>query len=152
MPKPATITPCAGGNVTIPAGIAGSSYQWQVNTGSGTFTNVSNGGLYSGATTNTLQITGAPSSIYGYEFRCVADGNNGPVTILKFIATWTGAVDNSWENGTNWNCGSVPDANTDVIVNSGTPALNSNRSVRTLTLGFGIIVTINTSFELMVVR
>ncbi|MCE2962605.1 MAG: T9SS type A sorting domain-containing protein [Chitinophagales bacterium] len=46
------------------------SYQWQVNTGAG-FTNLSNGGVYSGATTNSLTITGATLGLSGYTYRCV---------------------------------------------------------------------------------
>ena len=147
--KPATVNPCAGGNVSIPSTISGSNYQWQVNSG-GSFTNISNGGIYSGATTPTLQITGAPSSLYGYQYRCLVDGNFSAVYVLKFVSTWTGAVDNTWENGSNWNCGSVPDANTDVIINSGTPVLNANASVRSLTLGTGITLTVKPGLSLTV--
>lgn len=150
-PTPASLSPCAGGNITMPAGVSGSSYQWQVNTGSG-FNNLSNGGVYSGATTNTLQITGAPTSLYGYEYRCVADGNFGPVYILKFVSTWTGSSDNNWENPANWNCNAVPDGNTDVIINSGTPMLNSNRSVRTFTSSAGVNVTVKNGANLNVVK
>jgi len=45
------------------------SYQWQVDTGSG-FNNVANGGVYSGATTATLSITGATIGMNGYRYRC----------------------------------------------------------------------------------
>jgi len=48
-------------------------YQWQVDTGSG-FTNINNGGLYSGATTATLTITGATVTISGYEYRAIVSG------------------------------------------------------------------------------
>ena len=53
------------------------SYQWQVNTGSG-FVDITNGGIYSNATTSTLTITGATSGMNGYLYRCVA--YNGPLT------------------------------------------------------------------------
>lgn len=45
------------------------SYQWQINTGSG-WSNISNGGIYSGATTTTLGISSATSSMNGYSYRC----------------------------------------------------------------------------------
>lgn len=51
-----------------------SAYQWQVDTGSG-FTNVSNGGSYSGATSATLDITGATLAMDGYQYRCVVSSN-----------------------------------------------------------------------------
>lgn len=149
--KPANITPCAGGNVTLPSNMSGSSYQWQVNSGSG-FSNIANGGVYSGATTPTLQITGAPSSLYGYQYRCLVDGNYSPVFVLKFVSTWTGAADFSWENPSNWNCNAVPDANTDVIINSGTPVLSTNASARTLTLEFGANVSVKTGAKLTVLQ
>src|SRR5690606_12078067 len=63
---------CSGGNTTF--GISATdatAYQWQVDSGSG-FSNVSNGGVYSGATTTTLTITGATAAMAGYLYRCVA--------------------------------------------------------------------------------
>jgi len=52
-------------------------YQWQVNTGSG-FGNIINGGVYSNATTATLNITGATLVMNGYTYRCIASGNCTP--------------------------------------------------------------------------
>ena len=49
-------------------------YQWQVNTGSG-FSHISNGGIYSGATTTTLTLTGITAGMSGYQYRCVASGS-----------------------------------------------------------------------------
>jgi subtilisin-like proprotein convertase family protein len=66
-------TICEAGNVTLtatPVGGAGFASQWQVSTDNGTtFTNIANGGVYSGATTNSLTITGAPVSLNGYRYR-----------------------------------------------------------------------------------
>jgi gliding motility-associated-like protein len=45
------------------------TYQWQVDNGTG-FTNVSNGGVYSGATTATLSIANS-AGMNGYKFQCV---------------------------------------------------------------------------------
>ena len=149
--KTNTVTPCIGGDVTFTSGMSGSSYQWEVDAGSG-YTNVSNGGIYSDATTPNLKITGAPSSLYGYKYRCNANGNYSSVYILKFISTWTGTSDNTWENPANWNCNAVPDANTDVIINSGSPVLNSVRSVRTLSAGFSVNVTVKAAGKLTVIK
>ena len=70
-PIPATI--CSGNNtsfsVTTSSG-ANLDYQWQVDDGSG-FANVGNGGVYSGATTSTLHITGAGVSLHGRVYRVV---------------------------------------------------------------------------------
>lgn len=34
---------------------------------------------------------------------------------------WTGTVSSSWFNTANWNCGNIPDASTDVVVDAGAP-------------------------------
>jgi subtilisin-like proprotein convertase family protein len=59
----------------VTAGTGPHSYQWQVSTNGGTtFTNVANGGVYSGATTATLTITAPPVSMSTYQYRCVVTG------------------------------------------------------------------------------
>jgi subtilisin-like proprotein convertase family protein len=59
----------------VTAGTGPHSYQWQVSTnGGGTYTNVANGGVYSGATTATLTVTAPPVTMSGYLFRCVVTG------------------------------------------------------------------------------
>nr|WP_294859678.1 T9SS type A sorting domain-containing protein [uncultured Fluviicola sp.] len=63
---------CVNGNTTFSSTATGATaYQWQVNTGSG-FTDITNGGVYSNATTSTLTITGATSGMNGYLYRCTA--------------------------------------------------------------------------------
>jgi hypothetical protein len=63
---------CANGNTTFTSSATGATaYQWQINTGSG-FTDISNGGVYSNATTNILTITGATAGMNGYLYRCTA--------------------------------------------------------------------------------
>jgi len=52
------------------------SYQWQVNTGSG-FTNITNGGIYSGATSDTLFLTNVTATQNGYSYRCVVSNSAG---------------------------------------------------------------------------
>ena len=113
---------CPGGTTQLPAGYAGVAYQWQVNTGAG-FTNLVNGGNYSGVTTNALLLSNVPSSYYGDQYRCVItlEGNskiNSNIYKLTFASNWTGAVSTAWENAANWTCGSLPDANTDVVIKS----------------------------------
>jgi len=59
----------------VTAGTGPFSYQWQVSSnGGGTYTNVANGGVYSGATTATLTVTAPPVTMSGYLFRCVVTG------------------------------------------------------------------------------
>src|SRR5690606_16928189 len=77
--QPANSTICSGANTSfsVTAGGTGLTYQWQVNSGGG-FTNISNGGIYSTATTNTLNLTGATSTQDGYLYRCVVTGSVSP--------------------------------------------------------------------------
>ncbi|TNE53575.1 MAG: T9SS type A sorting domain-containing protein [Bacteroidetes bacterium] len=73
---------CAGLNATFTAAFTGSSpitYQWQVDNGSG-YTNVSDGGIYSNATTNALTLTGFTVGENGYKYRCVATNACGTAT------------------------------------------------------------------------
>ncbi len=65
---------CVGGNTSFnvtgtPANGA-VSYQWQVNPGSG-FVNISNGGTYSGATSNQLNLISVNAPLDGSRFRCI---------------------------------------------------------------------------------
>ncbi len=140
---------CPGGSTSITSNITGSSYQWKVNTGAG-FVNITNNTNYTGATSVTLQLNNIPSSWAGYQYLCVVNGTNSNVTTLHFINTWSGTMNNYWDNTANWSCGSVPDANTDVILNSGTIVVNSNASCRTLTINPGATFTVNAGYKLTV--
>ncbi len=66
-------------NTTLPSPATDVSntaiYQWQVNTGSG-FTNISNGGVYSGATTASLTLSNTPTSMNGYKYRVIVTHPN----------------------------------------------------------------------------
>lgn len=72
--NPTDKTVCEGTNTSFVAAASGTglSYQWQVSTnGGGSWADVSNGGVYSGATTNTLSLTGVMPSMNTYQYRCV---------------------------------------------------------------------------------
>ncbi len=72
--QPAAQIICAGGNTSFSVESAtATAFQWQVSTNGGAnYTNLSNTGVYSGATTATLTITGATSTLNTYLYRCVA--------------------------------------------------------------------------------
>jgi hypothetical protein len=77
---PASQSICLGSNATFSVTSPdATSYQWQVNTGSG-FTNLANGAPYSGVTTNTLTITGVTSSLNTYQYRVIASTACGSTT------------------------------------------------------------------------
>ncbi|MBI5858323.1 MAG: VCBS repeat-containing protein [Sphingobacteriales bacterium] len=65
---------CPGMTRSHTSDITGTSYQWQLNTGSG-FTNISNNATYSGTQTSTLTIASVPYSFNGYIYRCIVNGN-----------------------------------------------------------------------------
>lgn len=76
--NPPNRTVCSGFNTTFPAtALNAAIYQWQVNTGSG-FNNITNGGVYSTATTATLTLTGVTPAMSGYTYRLVASGPCSP--------------------------------------------------------------------------
>lgn len=136
-------------STTLSSNITGTVYQWQVNTGSG-FTNLSNNANYAGTGTGTLQINNAPSSWNGFQYRCVVDGNNSTVFTLGFTNYWKGTVSNAWETAANWSCNSIPDANTDVIINSGTVVVNSNGICRSIRVNPFATITVNTGAAITV--
>ena len=131
------------GLCSLDAGLSGSTYQWQRSTDSINFNNISNNTNYAGVTSNTITLSNIPSTWYGYQFRCVVDGVNGPVYTIKFANTWIGTTNAAWNNPANWSCWAVPDAHTDAIINSGTVIVTASTSVRSLTMGPGVIFTVN---------
>lgn len=72
------ICPTSNASFTL-AGTHITGYQWQVNTGSG-FGNITNGGVYSNATTATLNITGVTLAMNNYQYRCVLSNDDGNTT------------------------------------------------------------------------
>ncbi len=133
---------CPNGSVSLPSPNSGSSYQWQLNNGTG-FANITDNANYSGTGTATLQLINIPSSFYGYEYRCVVNGINSDAYKLEFAVSWIGGSGSAWENTANWNCGVLPDANTNVIINSGPVIINSLTFCRSLKINPAIVFTVN---------
>jgi hypothetical protein len=77
---PTNKTVCDGLNTSFTATAVGSNlvYRWQVKIPSGTFTDVTNTGVYSGATTASLAITGATLSMNGYKYKLIVSGSCSP--------------------------------------------------------------------------
>lgn len=112
---------CPGAGTSLPALVAGNSFQWQVKNGE-TWEVLNESANFSGTKTATLQITNLPVSLYGTMVRGVADGTNiGPVYTLKPGTTWTGAVNTSWFNADNWSCGIIPNIDIDAIIPGNAP-------------------------------
>ena len=150
IPMPVAAQLCAPvGTATLESTVSGTVYQWQLNTGNG-FSNITDTVDYAGISGVSLSLKNAPSSWNGYQYRCVTNVGTSVVYTLKFTDKWIGAVDAAWENPANWSCGAIPDANTEVIINSGTVVLNSNVIVRSLSIKPGVNFTINNGFTLTV--
>ncbi len=147
---------CPGGSKQFTSGIVSANSairQWQVDAGTG-FTNITNDSVFSGATSDTLRITNPPTSWYGYKYRCIVSDGNSFITSetfqLKFAQAWKGSTSTAWENSANWDCGILPDENTDVIINSAPfyPTVNTNVSCRSLTLNPTVTITLSAGHTL----
>lgn len=72
---------CAGNSAVYTVGVTGTgpfTYQWQLSTNGGaTYTNIINGGSFSGALTNTLLITPTMITMSGNLFRVLINGGSG---------------------------------------------------------------------------
>lgn len=76
--QPDGSTICAGNNTSFTVGASDATgYQWYVNPGTG-YVPVSNGGVYSGATSQTLDITGATAGMSGFTYRVEVTGTASP--------------------------------------------------------------------------
>jgi len=80
--QPADATICEGSNTAFTVTAAGAgTYQWQLSTdGGATFNNITNGGVYSGATAATLNITGGTATMNNYKYRCNLTSGCGNAT------------------------------------------------------------------------
>jgi hypothetical protein len=76
--QPSNSSICAGINTTFSITASNAtSYQWQVNTGSG-FVDLSSGAPYSGVTSATLTIASATTTLDTYQYQCVVTGPIAP--------------------------------------------------------------------------
>ncbi len=149
---PPTAGSCPNNIVSFSEPQGAGTYQWQVNDGTG-YVDLTNAGFYSGATTNTLQIIGIPTSFTGYKYRCLVNEQPREENILRFKNLWIGNTSSDWFTASNWGCGFVPDQYTDAII-AGTPANNpvisTNTAVRSIRVMDNVPVLINEGIRLEV--
>ena len=91
LPPAGSITASVGSSVSIPATItAGTgpfSYQWQVATGAGSYTNIlSSNTAYSGATTSTLTILSVTTTTYTNRYRVTVKNAGNCITASSSFA------------------------------------------------------------------
>lgn len=74
---------------------------------------------------------------------------------VSLPGTWTGAADQYWQNPLNWNCGSVPDATTDVVIPvagvTHMPLVNNNVTCRSVVVQPGATLTVASGFKLNII-
>ena len=76
QPVNSTLCPGSTANFSVTAAGPGLTYQWKLSTDAGvTYNNISNGGIYSGAVTNTLTITPVTGSLNSYKYLCIVSGS-----------------------------------------------------------------------------
>jgi hypothetical protein len=91
---------------------------------------------------NTLPNIYTGSSNDGYSSKTVF-GQNSLCT--GDIATWNGSVSIAWENPANWDCGTLPNINSNVIIPSGLaryPTVSFTYEIKSLYLQPGSSVTV----------
>jgi hypothetical protein len=87
--QPNNATVCTGSNTAFTVASAGAtSFQWQISTDGGlNYTNLNNGGIYSGVSSATLAITGAIAALNNNRYRCNAATNCGVTSSAAGILT-----------------------------------------------------------------
>jgi uncharacterized protein (TIGR02145 family) len=87
--QPSGITNLTAGSNTVftvnASGTPSPTYQWQELTVGGTWSNLSNGGVYGGVTTASLTITGATISMNGNQYRVVVSNGCGGLSISSVL-------------------------------------------------------------------
>jgi hypothetical protein len=92
LSQPASQAVCNNEPATFMCDATGPSlvYQWYVNGGAG-FVAVTNGGIYTGASTATLELSAASSNLNGVLYRCHIANACGTVTTVRARLTILGA-------------------------------------------------------------
>ncbi len=147
-------------SITFDAFAGFTYYKWQVRSGNTAFIDVSDDINYNGSNTPTLHLTNIPSFWNGNIYRFLVSNSpnywssfSSPIYMIKFTDRWIGSVSSAWEDPANWSCGTVPDAGTDVIINSGAVVtLNSNTTIRSLSISPGATLTIAAGVNLTILH
>ena len=114
--QPSSTSFCLGSNSSISLSATGTlpTYQWQVSANGigGTYTNLSNSGIYSGVTSSSLNLTVPPIGLNSNFYRVSVNGTCGSATSnplsLKLSNVWIGNISTNWNDPNNWSAGILP--------------------------------------------
>ncbi|MBP7497215.1 MAG: hypothetical protein KA792_06100, partial [Bacteroidales bacterium] len=124
---PSNANKCNGEPASFSVVASGTSptYQWQINDGS--WTNLTNTGVYSNVTEATMNISDV-TGLDGKEYHCVVTAcsseetsNTATLTVTSCsgTATWVGGNagnETKWDIAANWNINQIPGIDNDVII------------------------------------
>ncbi len=85
QPKDSTICETQNASFTVNATGTNITFKWRVKTGAAPFTDVTDGGIYSGATTSTLNLTGVPYSMNNSIFVVIVSGDCGSPVYSNYV-------------------------------------------------------------------
>jgi hypothetical protein len=148
--QPSNQSIAVGANASFSLTATGATtYAWQVSTDGGSSWNpLSNGGVYTNVTTNSMNITGATAGMDQYKYKCIVqpgnvNSNSATLTILaanitvqpvdqtiaaggnaSFSLTATGATGYVWQVSTDGGSSWTPLTNTGVYTNVTTNSMN----------------------------
>ncbi len=81
--QPASVAVSAGANVSFTVAVLGTgpfTFQWQAAGPGGVFTNLTDGGIFAGSKTSTLQLTAVTTDYSGMSFQVIVKNAGGSVT------------------------------------------------------------------------
>lgn len=101
-PSNASVVVGSNGSFSVTASGTSLTYQWQEDQGGG-FSNLTDGGVYSGSSTSTLTLTGVTSGMNAWQYRCIVSGTCTPsATSNSATLTITTGIDYRTKQNGNW--------------------------------------------------
>ena len=86
QPTPQTVCANANATFTVAATGSGLTYQWQEKVGAAAFANITNGGVYGGATSATLTLTNPAAAMSTNQYQCIISGTCAPAVTSTAVA------------------------------------------------------------------
>jgi hypothetical protein len=109
---------CKDQPATLTTQRTGSSLQWQQSTNGSSYSNLVNGNGFTGVQSAMLNVAVVTESLNGKQFRCLVDGVPDIPFTIRLFNRWVGTSNNLWSNAGNWSCGTVPQGDVEVEIDS----------------------------------